>query len=72
MAKTTAKAPARTMVARSRALGAEQKALYHQVTGAGTSRVTRKFLGLTEPEQAQIRERLIVGLEQQLRRKGYA
>lgn len=59
-----------SFIQRSRAKGAEEKALYHQVTGAGRSRVKRRFLGLTEQEQAAITQRLIAGIERSLKAKG--
>ncbi len=59
-----------TLIQRSRSKGAEEKALYHNVTGAGKSKVTRKFLGLTEQEQEQIRQRVIAGMDRELKRRG--
>jgi hypothetical protein len=53
-----------TFIQRSRSLPSEQKAIYHNVTGAGRSQVIRKFLGLTDQNQADLRdglERLIAG-----------
>lgn len=47
-----------TMIQRSRALGAEDKARFHDQLGAGKSRTLRKFLGLTTPETETIRARV--------------
>lgn len=43
-----------TLIQSSRRIAPEQKALYHQVLGAGKSHVTREFVGLTEAEERQI------------------
>lgn len=40
-----------TFIQRSRGESSEQKAMFHQVTGAGRSRVKRPFLGLLPDEQ---------------------
>jgi hypothetical protein len=47
-----------TFIHQSRAIPSEQKAIYHNVTGAGRSRVIRKFLGLTDQNQADLRDGL--------------
>lgn len=47
---------------------ARAKALFHNVTGAGRSKVIRKFLGLTSEEQTQIRATLERGIRDVLRR----
>ena len=39
-----------TLVQRSRAIPPGQKAVFHQVTGAGKSRVTRKFFDLNDED----------------------
>lgn len=41
-----------SLMVRSREIGPEQKAIYHNTTGAGPNRVVREFLGLTEAEEA--------------------
>jgi hypothetical protein len=57
-----------TLIQRSRQVPDEQKALYHQVLGTGRSRITRKFLGLTEGEEDQIREKIKAMIRNGLRR----
>lgn len=57
-----------TLIQRSRAIGASQKAEVHQVTGAGRSKVTRKFLGLTAADVAAIEQQVGVHLSVVLRR----
>lgn len=47
-----------TFVQRSRGVSAEQKALYHQVLGAGRAGVLRPFLGLTAEEERLIDQRI--------------
>jgi phage gpG-like protein len=47
-----------TLIQQSRRIPAEQKALYHQVLGAGKSRVKREFLGLTDQDEKDIVDRL--------------
>lgn len=59
MAKRT---PGSTMVQRSRRLSPQLKALYHQKTGAGRSRVRRPFLGLTDAELRTIATTLDAGI----------
>ncbi len=57
-----------TLIQRSRAVGAEDKARYHDVLGAGKSRTLRKFLGLTPEETAMVRERVARYLDDLVRR----
>jgi hypothetical protein len=45
-------------VQRSRRRSPQEKAVFHQVTGAGKARVKREFLGLTEAELKQLDARL--------------
>jgi phage gpG-like protein len=47
-----------TLIQQSRRKSAEEKALYHNVLGAGQSRVKREFLGLTEQDERDIVDRL--------------
>lgn len=47
-----------TLIQRSRAVGAEDKARFHDVDGAGKSRVKREFLGLTGAETETVRARV--------------
>lgn len=63
-AKATAKRLRRgpTFIQRSRQTSSEQKAIWHNVTGAGRSRVMRPFFELGDQDQAAIKdgiERLI-------------
>lgn len=60
--------PGLTLIQRSRQKGDEEKALYHQVVGAGRRRTLRKFLGLTEADQAAIEKRLRQGIQQNLKK----
>jgi hypothetical protein len=55
---------ARTFIQRSRAKGAAEKAAYHQVVGAGKSRIRRPFFALTARDEAV----LVALVEQQLDR----
>ena len=56
-----------TFIQRSREKAPSEKATYHQITGAGRSKVKRKFLGLTSDEEKDIEQRLIDGINQQRR-----
>lgn len=47
-----------TLIQASRRIAPEQKALYHQVLGAGKSHVRREFVGLTDTEERQIADAL--------------
>lgn len=49
---------AKTLIQRSREVSAEQKAVYHQIAGAGKSRVTREFFDLSDGEFDRIAERI--------------
>ena len=61
-----AKRTRQTFIQRSRTKTAEQKALYHQVQGAGRSHVRRPFLGLTPDEAQQVDRRLEALIDRQL------
>jgi hypothetical protein len=56
-----------TFIQRSRNESSEQKAIWHQVTGAGRSHVMRQFFGLTEAEAAVGKAALEGMLETRLR-----
>jgi phage gpG-like protein len=45
---------AKTFIQRSRDKGAAEKAAFHQVTGAGKSRVKREFFGLSDADEDAI------------------
>lgn len=47
-----------TFIARSRQVPSEEKAIYHNVLGAGRRGVIREFFDLNEDEQRQIAEAL--------------
>lgn len=53
-----ASASGTTLIQRSRAVPGADKALFHNVTGAGASRVKREFFGLTPDEETTIRDRV--------------
>lgn len=57
------------MIQRSRQTSSEEKALYHQVLGAGRSRVKREFLGLTPTDEADITKRVEQHIGRQLKTK---
>ena len=50
--KATRKGP--TPIQRSRRVSPAAKAMFHQVTGAGKSKVKRKFFGLSREERADL------------------
>lgn len=56
-----------TFIQRSRNVPSEQKAAFHQVAGAGRSRVKRPFLGLTPDDEQAIVDRFAVGLDRILK-----
>lgn len=58
-----------TMVQRSRQKASEEKALYHQLLGAGRSRVRRDFLGLTPQDERDISQRIEQHVGRQLKAK---
>lgn len=57
------------MIQRSRSKSSEEKALYHQVLGAGRSRVKREFLGLTPQDERDITQRIEQHIGRQLKVK---
>lgn len=59
-----------TLIQRSRAVGAADKAYWHHVSGAGDSRVKRKFFDLSDANASLIRERLQKHLDEIIRRVG--
>lgn len=56
-----------TLIQRSRAVGAETKALAHDVTGAGKARTLRQFLGLTSAQTETLRARVARHLDEYVR-----
>jgi hypothetical protein len=57
-----------TFIQASRAISAEQKALYHDVTGAGMSRVMRKFFELDDSDIEKITALIDEGLARAVNR----
>lgn len=57
-ARRRRRADAPTFIQRSRAVSSEQKAIYHQVLGAGPRHVVRPFFTLGETEQDEIGQAL--------------
>ena len=60
------RATGRTFIQRSRAVGAADKAFFHNEAGAGRSRVIRKFFDLSDEDMAVIYERVGRALDAQL------
>lgn len=56
-----------TFIQRSRSVPGADKALFHNVTGAGKSRVKRKFFGLSTEERALIVSRVQAHVSRQAR-----
>jgi phage gpG-like protein len=48
----------KTFIQASRGVSPEEKATFHQVSGAGPKHVLRPFLGLTDAEEDEIARRL--------------
>lgn len=70
-ATTSAKrAKGPTLIQQSRRVPDEQKALYHQVLGAGRSRVKRPFLGLTQSDIDSIRQKVTEGIAKSVKDSG--
>jgi hypothetical protein len=57
----------RTAIQASRSLSPEEKATFHEVSGAGRSHVLRPFLGLTDAEEDEIAQRLEPLIDEKLR-----
>lgn len=57
-----------TPIQHSRNTPPTTKAWAHQVVGAGRSRVLRRFLGLAPQDVPQIRELLVRGITQKVKR----
>lgn len=55
-----------TLIQRSRRVSPAEKAAYHELTGAGRSRVKRPFFGLDDADEAAIVDRIDKGLQQLL------
>lgn len=57
-----------TLIQRSRAKTPAEKALFHQVSGAGKSRVKREFFGLSPDDETWIERELDMAIDVNLRR----
>lgn len=55
-----------TLIQRSRDVAGADKALFHQITGAGKPRVKRKFFGLASEEKTTIRDRVQAHVSRQV------
>lgn len=55
-----------TFIQRSRAVAGADKALFHNVTGAGKSQVKRKFFGLSTEERTLVRDRVQAHVSRQV------
>jgi len=60
---------AQTLIQRSRAKRPSEKAAYHQVTGAGQSRVLRPFFGVSPSDEAVLMTEVERRLDTNLRRQ---
>lgn len=58
-----------TLVQRSRRISPQQKAYWHHASGAGTSKIRRPFLELTEAEAAFIGDAIDKGILEQLNKE---
>lgn len=65
MAKRARRGP--TLIQASRRVSPEQKALYHEVLGAGKAHVKRPFLGLTDDDERVIAARVEAALDKRLK-----
>jgi hypothetical protein len=52
----------KTIIQRSREMSSQEKAIYHQIAGAGKSRVKRKFFELSDGDIEAIAKRLDAGV----------
>lgn len=59
-----------TAIQQSRRLTPSQKATFHQVTGAGPSRVKREFFGISPLDEAVIEQELGLRIDINLQREG--
>lgn len=57
-ARIAARSTPLTFISRSRQVSSEEKALYHNVLGAGRSGIIREFFGLTPDNQTELRQQL--------------
>lgn len=65
---TRARRQGATLVQRSRRVSPQSKAFFHEVTGAGRSKVRRPFLGLTDTELRQLDQLVEAGVARLVQR----
>ena len=58
-----ARRPKQTFIQRSRSKGAEEKAIYHNIAGAGKGRVLRKFFELNDDDVNAIIDIVEAGIQ---------
>ena len=59
-----------TFIQRSRGESSEQKAIWHNVTGAGRSQVVREFFGLDDSDHTAVRDAVETLLARRLEGSG--
>jgi hypothetical protein len=57
-----------TLIQSSRGIGAEQKAIYHNITGAGRGHVIREFFGLSADDERELTETIERAIDERLAR----
>jgi hypothetical protein len=57
-----------TFIQRSRSVSSEEKAIYHNVTGAGRSGVIREFMGLTPDDETTLGKTLEASIQSRIGR----
>lgn len=57
-----------TLIQRSRSASSEEKAVYHNITGAGKRGVIRRFFDLTTEDQKAILVKLEDAIERRIRK----
>lgn len=55
-----------TLIQRSRSVSAEEKAIYHNVTGVGRSGVRRPFMDLNDEDQDDLTQKVAEGIDRLL------
>lgn len=55
-----------TLIQESRALGGEEKAIFHNLSGAGKSRVLRPFMDLNADDEDYLTARVAEGIDRLL------
>ena len=59
-----------TLIQRSREKAAAEKALFHQKTGAGKSKVKRRFFGLSTQDELWVEDELDHAIDLNIQRDG--